>query len=493
MGIGFYGYSDNNTLTNNIINSAEAGIIMASYFALGGYSNNTTLKDNSISIDSTDAEFDIGISIRGSSNNLINNTVDINSTNVTMGYGIGIYGGSLNTLTNNIVNISSISGIFGISIYESSLNTVMGNIVTDNLYGIILYNSSNNLIYNNYFNNTNNAIDNGNNIWNISKILGTNIVGGSWLGGNYWSDYAGEDLDEDGFGDTLLPYNSSGNITNGGDWLPLVKVEEEPYTKTDVGVTTNIALANPSDLVPYLPPEYAGVDISNAVVLNVNVTDINENSTDDAYTDITIKIGELDIETCKVFKTGIGFLPEVDDVTTRPTVSGDPAFSRDLGNKTVTVRLYVGDPLLGVIPPAAKAIFDTGSGTYPSIMGTHKGEIKPSCNINVSKLYTYPCPGTGGHTESIKLEENGTLVANGTWEGYAGDWHNITLHNATGAPYVMLLKGHKYNYTIITGSYPQIIHDHSKEVTGGTITCDKFIDANGKLYYDWIPAIRLYA
>ena len=86
MGIGFYGYSDNNTLTNNIINSAEAGIIMASYFALGGYSNNTTLKDNSINIDSTDAEFDIGISIRGSSNNLINNTVDINSTNVTMGY-----------------------------------------------------------------------------------------------------------------------------------------------------------------------------------------------------------------------------------------------------------------------------------------------------------------------------------------------------------------------------------------------------------------------
>jgi len=489
MGIGFYGYSDNNTLTNNIINSAEAGIIMASYFALGGYSNNTTLKDNSINIDSTDAEFDIGISIRGSSNNLINNTVDINSTNVTMGYGIGIYGGSLNTLTNNIVNISSISGIFGISIYESSLNTVMGNIVTDNLYGIILYNSSNNLIYNNYFNNTNNAIDNGNNIWNISKILGTNIVGGSWLGGNYWSDYAGKDLDEDGLGDTLLPYNSSGNITNGGDWLPLVKVEEEPYTKTDVGVTTNITLANPSDLVPYLPPEYAGVDISNAVVLTVNVTDNTpDNLTDDAYTDITIKIGELDIETCKVFKTGIGFLPEVDDVTTRPTVSGEPAFSRDLVNKTVTVRLYVGDPLLGVIPPAAPSVFDTGKGTYPSIMGTHKGEIKPSCNITVSKLYTYPCPGTGGHTESIELYENGTLIANGTWEGYAGDWHNITFDKT-----VVLLAGETYNYTIRTGSYPQIHHTSSLKTENGWINCTEFTDANGNKYDDWIPAIMLWS
>ena len=139
-----------------------------------------------------------------------------------------------------------------------------------------------------------------------------------------------------------------------------------------------------------------------------------------------------------------------------------------------------------------KLLINTGKGTYPSIMGTHKGEIKPSCNITVSKLYTYPCLGTGGHTESIELEENGTLIANGTWEGYAGDWHNITLHNATGnAPYVRLLKGHRYNYTIVTGSYPQIIHAPSKEVTGGTITCDKFIDANGKIYTDWIPAIKL--
>ncbi|RJS72760.1 hypothetical protein CW714_04145, partial [Methanophagales archaeon] len=116
-----------------------------------------------------------------------------------------------------------------------------------------------------------------------------------------------------------------------------------PYTKIDVGVTSNITLASPSDLVPYLPPEYAGTDISDSIVLNVNITDNTpDNLTDDAYTDITIKAGELDIETCKVFKTGIGFLPEVDDVTTRPTVSGDPAFSRDLVNKTVTVRLYVG-------------------------------------------------------------------------------------------------------------------------------------------------------
>ena len=136
--------------------------------------------------------------------------------------------------------------------------------------------------------------------------------------------------------------------------------------------------------------------------------------------------------------------------------------------------------------------FDTGEGTYPSIMGTHKGVIKPSDNITISKLYTYPCAGTGGHTKSIELYENDTLIASGTWDGYQGDWHNITIHNVSGAPYVILLKGHEYNYTIRTGSYPQIIHEHEYDkATGGTITCTLFTDVNGKTYTDWIPAIRL--
>jgi len=80
-----------------------------------------------------------------------------------------------------------------------------------------------NTIYNNYFNNTNNAWDDGNNTRNIAKTDGTNIIGGSWLGGNYCSDYTGEDSDADGIGDTMRPYNSSGSIQNGGDLLPLVK------------------------------------------------------------------------------------------------------------------------------------------------------------------------------------------------------------------------------------------------------------------------------
>ncbi|MCD6474077.1 MAG: hypothetical protein J7K47_04135, partial [Thermoplasmata archaeon] len=58
-------------------------------------------------------------------------------------------------------------------------------------------------------------------IWNISKTSGINIVGGVYLGGNYWSDYDGIDLNNDGIGDTNLPYNCSGDIQHGGDYASL--------------------------------------------------------------------------------------------------------------------------------------------------------------------------------------------------------------------------------------------------------------------------------
>jgi hypothetical protein len=46
---------------------------------------------------------------------------------------------------------------------------------------------------------------------------------------------------------------------------------------------------------------------------------------------------------------------------------------------------------IGAWQGTAPSIFDTGPGTYPSIMGTHEGTITPSRTITVSRLYTYPC------------------------------------------------------------------------------------------------------
>jgi len=139
--------------------------------------------------------------------------------------------------------------------------------------------------------------------------------------------------------------------------------------------------------------------------------------------------------------------------------------------------------------PVVETVFDTGAGTYPSIFGTHEGKIIPDENITVNRLYTYACPGTGGHTEYVRIwNEIEAIEGIGNWSGYQGDYHNITI-----SPTITLLKGHEYNYIIRTGSYPQIIHaGEYKAKEGGNITCTRFTDANGKVHEGWIPAIRLW-
>jgi len=56
-----------------------------------------------------------------------------------------------------------------------------------------------------------------------------------------------------------------------------------------------------------------------------------------------------------------------------------------------------------------------------------------------------------------------------------------------------MLANHTYYYTIKTGSYPQIHHAPVVEAKGemGIINCTSFVDANGRSYTNWIPAIRL--
>ena len=145
-----------------------------------------------------------------------------------------------------------------------------------------------------------------------------------------------------------------------------------------------------------------------------------------------------------------------------------------------------GDPVITIEKP--KAIFDTDSpeNPYPSIFGIHNGTIMSNHTITISKLYTYPCPGTGGHSEYTKIYNDSWSVETLPWEGYKGDWHNLSFKES-----FKLYAGVEYNYTIITGSYPQIHHNKTLTMPDGEITCTKFIDANGRVYYDWIPAIRL--
>ena len=142
---------------------------------------------------------------------------------------------------------------------------------------------------------------------------------------------------------------------------------------------------------------------------------------------------------------------------------------------------------ISTLPGPAPGVFDTGPGGYPSISGTHNGTITMTHTVNVCKIFIYPCTGTGGHAEYVRIWNGPVTIAEANWTGYQGDWHNLTFNNA-----FTLYADETYNYTIRTGSYPQIIHAASKDVTGGRITCTEFVDRNGKRYAEGIPAIRLY-
>jgi len=125
--------------------------------------------------------------------------------------------------------------------------------------------------------------------------------------------------------------------------------------------------------------------------------------------------------------------------------------------------------------------------SYPSISGKFIGTIKTNTKIIATKLHTYPCEGTGGHTEHAIIC-NKTWCAEASWSGYEGDWMNIPFNKT-----VVLIPYETYNITIVTGSYPQIHHTSSLKTENGWINCTEFVDANGNKYNDWIPAIMLWS
>jgi parallel beta-helix repeat protein len=110
----------------------------------------------------------------------------------------------------------------GISIKSTSATTISGNTIKNNYYGIYLEGYSQRIYHNNFINN---AVHVDSPLWfpYIVRPLpyGTFIWDNGYpSGGNYWSDYNGNDTNHDGIGDT--PYMVS-QYRNNTDHYPLME------------------------------------------------------------------------------------------------------------------------------------------------------------------------------------------------------------------------------------------------------------------------------
>ena len=165
---------------------------------------------------------------------LVNSRECTISKNTVMNNGVfGIYlasSGSNRVSENTVYNNNR-----GIYLGSSDYNKIIGNNVTYNEY-LGFYECSlcdYNRVYNNYFNNTNVTVKKGDgNSYNTTKSPGTNIIGGPYIGGNYWGKPDGKGfsdtaVDKDGDGIADSAYNLPGGSTY-SDYLPLTHASNSP-------------------------------------------------------------------------------------------------------------------------------------------------------------------------------------------------------------------------------------------------------------------------
>lgn len=185
-------YSNQNTISNNIVNSNDySGISLTNHATQNMITNNTANSNN-----------DSGIRIDEGSN--------------------------LNTLTNNTIKYNN---LYGISIWDSSNNVLVRNTAIGNGFkALALSDANQNRIYLNTFSKP--VSSNSHNLWKSPGKITYSYQGNSYTNymGNHHGEYDGDDTDGDGIGDSPITITGPGGESDESDNYPLI----EPFENYNI-------------------------------------------------------------------------------------------------------------------------------------------------------------------------------------------------------------------------------------------------------------------
>lgn len=421
---------DRNEVTNLDIIDCLTGIHIE-------YSDVIQLVDNMIRDCST------AINIEQNSNmvTLTKNNVKDNGAGILVANTVDV------SLSDNNVNSCD---VYGIEVTDSSGFSMVKNSVSDNKYAALKIENSrdstitdNNFsktetgpvvvigngvtgadIYNNYFGSVENiSVDeiSSDITWNTTLEVGVNILGGPYMGGNYWGSapglegYSDTVDDEDGFGIGDKPYEiNSYNI----DYLPLTNTEKNYPAPT-----------------PEPVEQVASIEAENQTVSDGNLTETNE--TEEVSEIPSDKILSENVTEAEI---ALPLTPVQNEY-----VDGESAFSA-LGSEVVRVKEEAGNNTSQIVNNDSVTNISPVKNGYLLFTGLTPGNqvillTSAGTEVNLDKVLTstlsVPVPADVSLYSSWKIMDDTRTIGAGTISRYPAADETVvinTIEPAAGSP-----------------------------------------------------------